>query len=116
MNNENTTAQDAPDHTRIDHTIAPEDNWLAWMDNPSERDLEILAEVEARALRVGPLLHEVHYLLTTKPHPKWDPVAEPDERQFLIDYVRAAPGLSEEGIRKRISDLKKQAAAAADDS
>ena len=82
-------------------------HWLKWLDNPTKEDLEWMEQREARAVRVGALLHEVHYLLTSRPHPKWDQATE-SEHQFFIDYALSAPGLCEQGLRDRIAQLKRE--------
>ena len=85
----------------------PEFDYQKWLDSLSKADLERMARQQARAERVGALLHEVHYLLTSRPHPKWDQKTV-SEHQFFIDYALSAPGLCEQGLRDRIAQLKRE--------
>lgn len=86
-----------------------EDNWLAWLDNPSKADLEWLEQQEQRAKRVGALLHELRCLTTSKPPRDWRP-KDQTEAQFWIDYARSAPGLSETGLQAAVERIKTEAA------
>ena len=82
-----------------------EDNWLAWLDNPSETDLKMLAEWEARDKRVGALLRVLHYSVTSKPPPDWWP-SHKTEEQYWTDYARSAPGLSEAKLKVAVNRLR----------
>ncbi len=82
-----------------------EDNWLAWLDKPSKSDLEWVEQQEQRAKRVGVLLGVLHYSVTSKPDPYWDPTTKTEE-QFWTDFARSAPGLSEAKLQAAVDRLK----------
>lgn len=86
-----------------------EDNWLSWLDDPSEADLKMLADWEARDMRVGVLLRVLHYSVTSRPDPYWDPTTKTEE-QFWTDFARSAPGLSEAKLQAAVERIRIEAA------
>lgn len=80
-----------------------EANWLAWLDNPSPDDLAWIAQKEARDRRVGALLHDMHYLATSKP-PQL--VMGESEESYWTGYARNCPGFDETRVQAELTRRK----------
>ena len=66
-------------------------DWLGWIDNPSARDLQLIAERDERDKQVGALLREIHYCSTAKPPKTWIPATQTEE-EFWTGCAMMSPG------------------------
>jgi len=78
---------------KTDDPSNQEENWLAWLENPSKSDLEMIAAMDERDRRVGALLRELHYLATSEP-PRFLHLSL-SEDDYWIGSARMCPGYQE---------------------
>lgn len=85
-----------------------EDCWLLDLENLSPSDAEFLAQREARHKRVGELLRELHYSVTSNPPSPQHMVGCKSEDDYWLGQAQMYPGFTVTELQARLDRIKSE--------